>query len=74
MITNKTLKIFILDGDKLVIKRVEPWNSVKVTVNIPKEAAEQLKTLAVQNNGAALRDLGIMSLQMEGSKHLLILL
>lgn len=65
--------ILILDRDKLVIKKVEPWNSVKVTVNIPKEAAEQLKTLAVQNNGAALRNLGIMSLQMEGLHFLSII-
>ena len=49
-----------------MIKKVEPWNSVKVTVNIPKEAAERLKALAQQNDGAALRNLGIMSLQMEG--------
>lgn len=49
-----------------MIKKVEPWNSVKVTVNIPKDAAERLKALAHQNDGAALRNLGIMSLQMEG--------
>lgn len=55
-----------LDNEHLVIKKVEPWNSVKVTVNIPKEAAERLKLLANQNDGAALRDMGIISLQMEG--------
>lgn len=52
--------------EQLVVKKVEPWNSVKVTLNIPKEVAERLKSIAHQNDGAVLRNMGIMSLQMEG--------
>lgn len=55
------------DTDELIIKKVEPWNSVKVTVKIPKDAAERLKHLAAQNQGAALRSMGIMSIQLEGA-------
>ncbi|XP_067935462.1 serine-rich adhesin for platelets-like isoform X2 [Watersipora subatra] len=68
-VLNRRLQTLLkADKQNLVIKKVEPWNSVKVTVNIPKEAAERLKVLAQQNNGAALRNLGIMSLQMEGDR------
>lgn len=56
----------ILDSDRLIIKKVEPWNSVKVTVKIPKDAAERLKHLVAQNDGAALRSMGVMSVQLEG--------
>lgn len=66
LLPNTTVFIFISDDDHIVIKKVEPWNSVKVTVNIPKEAAEKLKLLASQNDGAELRNMGIISLQMEG--------
>jgi len=50
------------------VKKVEPWNSVKVTLNLPRDAAQRLKALANQNDGAALRSVGIMSLQVEGKQ------
>ena len=51
---------FFPDKNKLILKKVEPWNSVRVTFNIPREAAARLKQLAQQGN-ATLRDLGVLA-------------
>ena len=45
--------------------KVEPWNSVKVTVSIPVDAADKLKKLALSNS-VQLHEMGISAIQLEG--------
>ncbi|XP_078411073.1 nuclear receptor coactivator 6 isoform X2 [Cetorhinus maximus] len=65
MIINNMSCLLGMDAEKLRPEKVEPWNSVRVTFNIPREAAERLRLMA-QNNNQQLRDLGILSVQIEG--------
>ncbi|ESO88113.1 hypothetical protein LOTGIDRAFT_234686 [Lottia gigantea] len=55
------------DSNQVILKKVEPWNSVRVTFNITKEAALRLKQFAQQGN-ATLRSLGVLAVQIEGDQ------
>lgn len=62
-----TMNVFYADKRPFLVTKVEPWNSVRVTFNISKEAAQRLRLLAERRDDS-LRDLGVLSVQVEGDQ------
>lgn len=56
-----------LEENPIKVTKVEPWNSVRVTFNIPIEAAQRLRQLA-ERGDRVLRELGILSVQIQGDQ------
>lgn len=46
----------------------EPWNPVQITFDLPADAAKRLSQLAEGDDEALLRELGIISFQIQGEK------
>lgn len=60
--------LLIEDGKKqLILKKVEPWNSVRITFSIPRQAALRLKQMA-QQGSAILRQIGVLGVQIQGDR------
>ncbi|CAF2468768.1 unnamed protein product [Rotaria sp. Silwood2] len=70
-IKDKLREILHTGRRRFALKKVQPWNSVKVTLDIPKEAADRLHLLAIQGN-VRLIELGILSVEIVGQSNAIV--
>jgi hypothetical protein len=70
-IKDKLRQILHTGRRRFALKKVQPWNSVKVTFDIPKEAADRLHLLAIQGN-VRLIELGILSVEIVGQSNAIV--
>ena len=66
-IVNHLLNFCFLGYESIDLQKLQPWNSVRVTLNLPRHAAQRLRELALQGS-PALRELGILSIQLDGDQ------
>jgi hypothetical protein len=71
-LSNQILIDINLGRKRFALKKVQPWNSVKVTFDIPKEAADRLRLLAIEGN-ICLIDLGIISIDIPGQSNTIVI-
>ncbi|XP_054710041.1 serine-rich adhesin for platelets-like [Uloborus diversus] len=67
LLVSKLQNLISDEENPIKVTKVERWNSVRVTFNIPLEAAQRLRQLA-ERGDRVLRDLGILSVQIEGDQ------
>jgi hypothetical protein len=61
-----------LGRKRFALKKIQPWNSVKVTFDIPKDAADRLRLLAIEGN-LHLIELGILSVEIIGQSNPIVI-
>ncbi|CAF3410321.1 unnamed protein product [Rotaria sp. Silwood1] len=70
-IRNKLRQILHIGRRRFALKKIQPWNSIKVTFDIPKEAADRLRLLAIEGN-VRLIELGILSIEIIGQSNTIV--
>ncbi|CAF1340678.1 unnamed protein product [Rotaria magnacalcarata] len=70
-IRDKLRQILHIDRRRFVLKKIQPWNSVKVTFDMPKEAVDRLRLLATEDT-LHLNELGILSVEIVGQTNVIL--
>ncbi|CAF3164872.1 unnamed protein product [Rotaria socialis] len=70
-IRDKLRQILHIGRRRFVLKKIQPWNSVKVTFDMPKEAVDRLRLLATEDN-LHLVELGILSVEIVGQTNVIL--
>ena len=67
----RNIQFYYFIADEINVVKCEPWNSVKITFDLSTEAAQRLSELAElarRGDDSTLRQLGILSLQLQGGQ------